>query len=192
MLPKGPLGRQQIRKLHVYRGQEHPHQGQAPTAVDLAAHNRKNSVRGVCQWLRMLPGHSPISGISRRPPRPSPRSRRRRRRSMRWVGRTPRAGARRRWHACGSSQAAGGPRSTGASRDLFQATGAAHAINQPFEAAHRAQQFDLTCTVAGGGLSGQAGAVRHGISRALVAYDPMLRPPSRPAGSSPRLAQGRA
>ena len=45
MLPKGPLGRQQIRKLHVYRGQEHPHQGQAPTAVDLAAHNRKNSVR---------------------------------------------------------------------------------------------------------------------------------------------------
>jgi large subunit ribosomal protein L13 len=45
MLPKGPLGRQQIRKLHVYRGQEHPHQGQAPTAVDLAARNRKNSVR---------------------------------------------------------------------------------------------------------------------------------------------------
>jgi large subunit ribosomal protein L13 len=45
MLPKGALGRQQIRKLHVYRGQEHPHQGQAPTAVDLAARNRKNSVR---------------------------------------------------------------------------------------------------------------------------------------------------
>ena len=42
---QGPLGRQQIRKLHVYRGQEHPHQGQAPTAVDLAARNRKNSVR---------------------------------------------------------------------------------------------------------------------------------------------------
>ena len=45
MLPKGPLGRQQIRKLHVYRGQEHPHQGQSPTAVDMAARNRKNSVR---------------------------------------------------------------------------------------------------------------------------------------------------
>jgi large subunit ribosomal protein L13 len=45
MLPKGPLGRQQIRKLHVYRGHEHPHQGQAPTTLDLAAHNRKNSVR---------------------------------------------------------------------------------------------------------------------------------------------------
>jgi large subunit ribosomal protein L13 len=45
MLPKGPLGRQQIRKLHVYRGQEHPHQGQAPTTLDLAANNSKNSVR---------------------------------------------------------------------------------------------------------------------------------------------------
>ena len=55
-------------------------------------------------------------------------------------------------------------------------------INQPFEAAHRAQQFDLTCTVAGGGLSGQAGAVRHGISRALIAYDPTLRPPLKSGG----------
>ncbi len=55
-------------------------------------------------------------------------------------------------------------------------------INQPFEAAHRAQQFDLTCTVSGGGLSGQAGAVRHGISRALVAYDPTLRPPLKAGG----------
>ena len=55
-------------------------------------------------------------------------------------------------------------------------------INQPFEAAHRVQQFDLTCTVAGGGLSGQAGAVRHGISRALVAYDPALRPPLKSGG----------
>jgi small subunit ribosomal protein S9 len=48
-------------------------------------------------------------------------------------------------------------------------------MNQPFEAAGRAQQFDITCTVRGGGLSGQAGAVRHGISRAMVAFDPTLR-----------------
>ena len=39
-------------------------------------------------------------------------------------------------------------------------------INQPFEAAARAEQYDVTCTVKGGGLSGQAGAVRHGISKA--------------------------
>ncbi len=45
MLPKGALGRAQIKKLHVYRGPEHPHQGQSPEAFDLAARNRKNSVR---------------------------------------------------------------------------------------------------------------------------------------------------
>jgi len=55
-------------------------------------------------------------------------------------------------------------------------------INQPFDAAQRGHQFDVTCTVAGGGLSGQAGAVRHGISRALVAYDPTLRPPLKSGG----------
>jgi small subunit ribosomal protein S9 len=49
-------------------------------------------------------------------------------------------------------------------------------INQPFAALDRLGQYDVLCTVAGGGLSGQAGAVRHGISRALCAYDPTLRP----------------
>jgi len=49
-------------------------------------------------------------------------------------------------------------------------------INQPFLATDRLGQFDVVCTVKGGGLSGQAGAVRHGISRALTFYEPGLRP----------------
>ena len=49
-------------------------------------------------------------------------------------------------------------------------------IHQPFEAADRKDQFDVACTVKGGGLSGQAGAVRHGISKALSLYEPELRP----------------
>ncbi len=48
-------------------------------------------------------------------------------------------------------------------------------IQQPFVAANRAGQFDVNCTVSGGGLSGQAGALRHGISRALTYYEPDLR-----------------
>ncbi len=48
-------------------------------------------------------------------------------------------------------------------------------ITQPFLVADRYNQFDVVCTVSGGGLSGQAGAVRHGISRALMFYDPELR-----------------
>ncbi len=48
-------------------------------------------------------------------------------------------------------------------------------INQPFVTSNRSGQYDVMCTVLGGGLSGQAGAVRHGISRALTYYEPDLR-----------------
>jgi small subunit ribosomal protein S9 len=48
-------------------------------------------------------------------------------------------------------------------------------INQPFAAVNRVGSYDVFCTVVGGGLSGQAGAVRHGISRALTFYEPELR-----------------
>lgn len=48
-------------------------------------------------------------------------------------------------------------------------------IKQPLDAAERADQYDIVCTVRGSGPSGQAGAVRHGIARALTYYEPTLR-----------------
>ena len=48
-------------------------------------------------------------------------------------------------------------------------------IQQPLVAANRSSQYDVICTVSGGGLSGQAGAVRHGISKALTNFEPDLR-----------------
>jgi small subunit ribosomal protein S9 len=48
-------------------------------------------------------------------------------------------------------------------------------IGQPFNSVNRDAQYDVWCTVVGGGLSGQAGAVRHGISKALVNFEPELR-----------------
>ena len=48
-------------------------------------------------------------------------------------------------------------------------------IQQPIVATNRAGQYDVVCTVSGGGLSGQAGAVRHGISKALTYFEPDLR-----------------
>ena len=48
-------------------------------------------------------------------------------------------------------------------------------IQQPLVAANRQTQYDVVCTVSGGGLSGQAGAVRHGLSKALTYYEPDLR-----------------
>ncbi|MEM9739307.1 MAG: 30S ribosomal protein S9 [Pseudomonadota bacterium] len=55
-------------------------------------------------------------------------------------------------------------------------------IEQPLITAERRTEFDVICTVKGSGLSGQAGAVRHGISRALVAYEPGLRKVLKPHG----------
>lgn len=48
-------------------------------------------------------------------------------------------------------------------------------LKQPLVAASREDQYDIVCTVSGGGLSGQAGAVRHGVSKALTYFEPPLR-----------------
>jgi small subunit ribosomal protein S9 len=48
-------------------------------------------------------------------------------------------------------------------------------INQPLVAAERVDQFDVICSVTGGGLSGQAGAIRHGISKCLVNFEPEVK-----------------
>jgi small subunit ribosomal protein S9 len=55
-------------------------------------------------------------------------------------------------------------------------------MNQVFEVAGREGQYDVVCTVKGGGLSGQAGAVKHGIAQALTRYEPALRSPVKAAG----------
>ncbi len=49
-------------------------------------------------------------------------------------------------------------------------------LKQPLDTANRLDQYDIMATVTGGGLSGQAGAVRHGLSKALTYYEPELRP----------------
>ncbi|HRO14185.1 MAG TPA: 30S ribosomal protein S9 [Paracoccus sp. (in: a-proteobacteria)] len=55
-------------------------------------------------------------------------------------------------------------------------------LRQPFDVAGVANQYDVYATVAGGGLSGQAGAVKHGISKALQLHEPSLRAPLKAAG----------
>ena len=55
-------------------------------------------------------------------------------------------------------------------------------IDQPFQIADRAGQYDVVATVKGGGLSGQAGAVRHGISKAMTYFEPSLRPVLKKGG----------
>ncbi len=62
-------------------------------------------------------------------------------------------------------------------------------IDQPFQAAGRTNQYDVLSTVTGGGLSGQAGAVRHGISQALTRFEPKLRPVLKQGGFLTRDAR---
>lgn len=62
-------------------------------------------------------------------------------------------------------------------------------VRQPLETAELTEKFDIKVSVAGGGISGQAGAIRHGITRALLAYDEELRSPLRKAGYVTRDAR---
>ena len=55
-------------------------------------------------------------------------------------------------------------------------------VRQPLELIEGADKFDVYVTVSGGGIGGQAGAIRHGITRALVEYDETLKSPLRQAG----------
>ena len=65
-------------------------------------------------------------------------------------------------------------------------------VQQPLITANRASELDVECTVAGGGLSGQAGAVRHGLARALTYFEPELRAALKKAGfltRDPRMVE---
>ena len=59
-------------------------------------------------------------------------------------------------------------------------------VRQPMELTGTSGKFDIICTVAGGGVTGQAGAIRHGLSRALLQYDAELRGALKKAGFLPR------
>lgn len=62
-------------------------------------------------------------------------------------------------------------------------------VKQPLERANLTSNFDIAVTVSGGGTTGQAGAIRHGLTRALLAYDESLRKPLRQAGFVTRDAR---
>jgi len=95
----------------------------------------------------------------------------------------PPASARTRSPAFGSKPGKGAVTVNGRPLDVYFARPVLRMIlNQPLVVANRLAQYDLMITVAGGGLSGQAGAVRHGLSKALTHYEPDLRPALKKEG----------
>lgn len=73
--------------------------------------------------------------------------------------------------------------------DFFGRKTARMIVKQPLEVVKMESTFDVNVTVAGGGITGQAGAIRHGLTRALIAYDETLRKPLRDAGFVTRDAR---
>ncbi len=73
--------------------------------------------------------------------------------------------------------------------DYFGRETARMVVRQPLERVEMLSKFDVVVSVKGGGISGQAGAIRHGITRALMAYDEELRPELRAAGYVTRDAR---
>ena len=73
--------------------------------------------------------------------------------------------------------------------DFFGRETARMVVRQPLELTENVDKFDLYITVSGGGISGQAGAIRHGITRALIEYDDSLRSVLRQAGYVTRDAR---
>jgi small subunit ribosomal protein S9 len=85
---------------------------------------------------------------------------------------------------------AGGIEVNGKPLDVFFGRKTAQmVVRQPLELLEMSDNIDLKVTVSGGGISGQAGAIRHGITRALIAYDETLRSPLRKAGFVTRDAR---
>jgi len=85
---------------------------------------------------------------------------------------------------------AGGIEVNGKALDVFFGRKTAQmVVRQPLELLEMTDNIDLKVTVSGGGISGQAGAIRHGITRALIAYDETLRSPLRKAGFVTRDAR---
>jgi small subunit ribosomal protein S9 len=73
--------------------------------------------------------------------------------------------------------------------DFFGRKTARMIVRQPLEVVKMDKTFDVNVTVAGGGITGQAGAIRHGLTRALIDYDETLRKPLRDAGFVTRDAR---
>ena len=73
--------------------------------------------------------------------------------------------------------------------DYFTRPTSVMVLRQPLELTETAEKFDIHVNVVGGGKSGQAGAVRHGIARALIEFDPSLRPALKRAGFLTRDAR---
>ncbi len=172
MLPRGPLGRVQLGNLRVYCGPEHPHAAQNPEKLDIAGHEPQEHEERVIMAETM----QSLDQLSTLKPAAAPEA-------PKYIqkldkqGRAYATGKRKNavarvWIKPGSGKIVVNTRTI----EVFFARPVLRMlIQQPLVTTNRNGQYDVICTVSGGGLSGQAGAVRHGLSKALMNFEPDLR-----------------
>ena len=175
------MGKKQLGNLRVYKGPDHPHAAQSPTVLDVAKLNPKNSRSAENQWLRPFP-LSPTLQVRRL--RPDAQEAPVHVQKLDKYGRAYATGKRKNavarvWIKPGRGLATvnGKPLDQYFARPVLRMV-----LSQPLVVVNRITQYDLTVTVSGGGLSGQAGAVRHGLAKALTYFEPDLRPALKKGG----------
>ena len=214
MIPRGPLGRDQMRALHLYNGTEHPHGGQNPRSPRRRGDEPQEQGGRIMADKKSLSDLGELTNPKPEEPlpklRPTPKLRRAasapratdgrrgreepvadhgastqgpqieavlREQQLDKQGRAYATGRRkdavaRVWLKPGSGKIV----VNGREQEVYFARPTLRLIiNQVFDVTDRKGQYDVDATVKGGGLSGQAGAVRHGISTALTRYEPALR-----------------
>ena len=178
MLPRGPLGRVQLGNLRVYPGPEHPHEAQKPEKLDVAVDEPQEHEEclTVAETVQSMEGLASLKPAAPEAPKYVQK--------LDKQGRAYATGKRKNavarvWIKPGSGKILVNTRTV----EVFFARPVLRMmIQQPLVAANRTGQYDVICTVSGGGLSGQAGAVRHGISKALTYFEPDLRGALKRAG----------
>ena len=189
MLPRGPLGRVQLGNLRVYPGPEHPHEAQKPEKARCRRDEpqEREECLTVAETVQSLEGLASLKPAAPEAPKYVQK--------VDAQGRAYATGKRKNavarvWIKPGSGKILV---NTKAVEVFFARPVLRMLIQQPLVATNRAGQYDVTCTVSGGGLSGQAGAVRHGI---VQGADLFRAGSARRAQAGrlphPRLARGRA
>ena len=178
MLPRGPLARKQLTHLRIFAGAAHEHEAQQPVALDVASLNRKEREGLTMAELQSLEDLGAALGTSAQAEAPVHV------RKVDAQGRSYATGKRKNavarvWLKPGTGKITVNDKDFTVyfARPVLQML-----ILQPVLASNRDGQFDVVATVEGGGLSGQAGALRHGISKALTYFEPDLRPVLKPYG----------
>ena len=175
--PKARSAISSSRNLRVYAGPNHPHEAQAPVKTRRRIPQPQKREGSLSMSSDNLQSLSSLGGALKAAPEAVTMQRRcASAKSTRRAVPTPQASARTPLRASGSSPArARSPSMAAISKCFLRVPFLQMVLQQPLEVAKRVGQYDIICTVAGGGLSGQAGALRHGLSKALTLQEPELR-----------------